>query len=35
MGLDTTQNKETVMTTIFVLIFIFQPIKLKKKNIIQ
>ena len=32
MGLDTTQNKETVMTTIFVLIFIFQPIKLKEKT---
>ena len=32
MGLDTTQNKEIVMTTIFVLIFIFQLIKLKEKT---
>ena len=32
MGLDTTQNKETVMTTIFVLIFVFQLIKLKEKT---
>ena len=32
MGLDTTQNKETVMTTIFVFIFIFQLIKLKEKT---
>ena len=32
MGLDTTQNKETVMTTIFVLIFIFQPTELKEKT---